>query len=142
MRIRFIDATPEVGIFEIIDKEIGVMSDTIDNLPSVNGIVDAGKLFHRDLLREMYKSNSTNITPETREFIKKNYYNSDLHRCFPRGRLCYNENDKCFELYSNREVLENVPLVRRILAEFGVSGRKVVPYVDEQHYSLLPREDL
>ena len=141
-RIKLKDAKPQVGIFEVIDDEIGVMSDLIENLPMQNGIVDGGILFHRDLVRKMYATSDAKIYPETREFIKKNYNNPNLHRCFPRGRLCYNKNERCLELYANEETLRNEELINRILAEFDALGYKVKSYVDEQHYNLLPKEEL
>lgn len=139
-RIKFKDSTPCVGIFEVIDDSIGTMTETLDNVKVVAGIADGGIMFHRDLVREMRKSGE--LSKETNNFIDKNYTHQSLHKCFPRGRVCYNFNDKCFEIYSNVQLLQDEEQMRRILEEFDIKGYKYRAYIDNQEYSVLPKEEL
>lgn len=140
-KIKIKDSTPCVGIFELIDDAIGVMCDTIYNLPEVNGVIDGGQFFHRDLVKMMI-NNYGGISEKTLNVIKKNINNPDLHRYFPRGRVCYNTKLKTFEIYSNEMLLKDEELVRRILEEFDIKGYKIQGYVDNFHYSLLDINEL
>lgn len=80
------DSRPEVGIFEVVDGIFFYSSEEADPALAVGGTVDAGNLFHRDLLRE-YAYKNPNVTEESKAKIAKNNFNN--WRAFPRGRVYY-----------------------------------------------------
>lgn len=144
-KIKLKDSKLSVGIFEVIGDTIGTVSELVENLQGVRNaegdiIYDGGIMFHRDLVKYMY--NNAQLNKEDKEFIKNHLSNSNLHAVFPRGRICYNETQNRFEIYSNREVLTDVDLVQRILSEFDLGGRTVKPFIDEQHYNLVNKNNI
>ena len=139
-KIKLKDKRPMIGIFEIVDDEVLLDIEEADFSKAVNGVIDGGHLFHRDLIR--YYKDDPNISKETREFINNNLRNPNLHEAFPRGRICYNLDTGHYEVYSTEEVLKDNALMNEILRRCGIPGNKVEAFVDNFHYQLKKRDEI
>lgn len=133
------DSSPSVGIFEVIDDHLYYFDEPINYSKAVNGMVDAGNLFHRDIISFAYKNYKSDMIPDTVEFIESNLHNQNIHRYFPRGRVCYNVDEDTYYIYSCMEVLQNRKLVNEICRSFNLPYNKTELVADLFHYELLER---
>lgn len=125
------DAKPQVGIFELIDNVLLYDSIDMNVADVVGGAVDAGRLFHADLVKQaMY---IPQISDKTKEELKK--YHFQNWRKWPRGRVWYKVDTDKFYISSCREFLTNSRLVQDVMRKFSLPQNKVVLVVDA-FYSL------
>ena len=133
MKFRFVDAKPQVGIFEIVDDIL--LLDTEDVQP----ISHSGDFFdglhthlHEQDVKTLVKYNSS-ISEKTKELFASNRY---AYLNYPRGRVDYNTKTKKYHIMASKKFF-TTPNIERItrafhLPPFGTAN--VVLEVDEVHY--------
>ena len=116
------DMKPQVGIFEIIDGNVYVVSREVDYSKINNISDDAGEYFHEDLTKRVI-SKCSKEAQEKYKSVRQGFL------AFPRGRVCYNFNNDKFEIFGGREALSGRN-VETIMRKFSLPRNKTIAYVD------------
>lgn len=126
------DARPEVGIFEVVDGIFFYASSPADPTFAVGGTVDAGHLFHRDLMREEAYNNPS-VSEESKKKIAANGFKN--WRAFPRGRVYYVVPEDRYYVTFHPSL--NKPEIRNdIINSFHLPRNKIVWTTDPEYSSL------
>ena len=120
--IKIYDTKPQVGIFEIIDNKIYVITRDVD-YSKLNSISDdAGEFFHEDLVRNVINQCSKEAQAKYKS-VKQGFL------VFPRGRVVYSFRENLYQIFGPRAALtsSNIETIMRL---FSLPRNKVKAYVD------------
>lgn len=116
------DIKPQVGIFEIIDENVYILSREVDYSKMNQVSDDAGEYFHTDLVKNVI-SRCSKEAQEKYKSIKQGFL------AFPRGRVCYNFNNDKYEIFGSKEALSN-GRTETIMRKFSLPRNKTVIFID------------
>lgn len=116
------DMKPQVGIFEIIDNNMFVISREVDYSKMRYTYDDAVEYFHMDLVKAIISSCSKKAQ-EKYKSVRQGF------RAFPRGSVCYNFSNDKYEVYGSRKAL-NRRNTEIIMRKFNLPRNKTVFYID------------
>lgn len=119
------DMKPQVGIFEIIDGNVYVVSRDVDFSKVHNISDDAGEYFHEDLVKHV-------ISKCSKEAQDKYKSMRQGFLAFPRGRVCYNFNNDIYQVFGSREAIsgKNGEVIMR---KFSLPRNKTTFYIDSYY---------
>ena len=119
------DMKPQVGIFEIIDGNVYVVSRDVDFSKVHNISDDAGEYFHEDLVKHV-------ISKCSKEAQDKYKSMRQGFLAFPRGRVCYNFNNDVYQVFGSREAVsgKNGEVIMR---KFSLPRNKTTFYIDSYY---------
>ena len=120
------DMKPSVGIFSLVDGELYCLEAPIEDLAPINGMYDAGKLFHIDLLKQI-----PDMNPNLNEDLKKELKSVTHPYDYPRGRVCYNINNDQYLVFTCEEIARNEYYKQTIMRKFHLPVSKTVFYIDD-----------
>ena len=126
--MKILDQKPQVGIFEIIDNAVFMISRDVDKSKEFIGSDDAGEFFHKDLVR--YCIN------ECSDEAKKKYKSAAQgFLAFPRGRVWYDFKSNQYCISTCSEIAHNNKIIMTIVRKFSLPSNDVMVYIDS-HYTL------
>lgn len=124
MKIKDIKAA--IGVFEFVNNQLYSLQQDIENSKEVNGMYDAGNLFHIDLLKQIPDMDKS-IEGE----LKYKLLNSTNPYDYPRGRVCYNINNDLYLVFADSDTYK-IPNSRTLIArEFHLPLNKTEFYIDD-----------
>jgi len=132
MEFKIRDSKPQVGIFELIDDKLLMVTDDVQTFAN-NGPFYSGEqvYLHYDMMPKLVEQ--SNLSDDIKAAFKKN---KQEYEKYPRGRVDYNTVDDQFYILSSKDFLMNKDNLMRVIRYFSLPANKVVLQADEFVYGV------